>query len=733
MKLPDLSEQARPIPQAQGGVARYQVEDAASAAAPGQAIAALGDQVRVLAENELKKVDTLRAEDAFNQLRQRQQDLTMGEGGFTKAQGGAAITQPLLKNYSTQFEDAANQIAETLGTPQQKAMFRERANIAGLQFRDDVMRHVLREGQVYQDQMYKGAVATETTNVSQHWDQPDAVALSTTRISALVDQQAEAKGWSPEFKKAVLQQELGNLHETVVDQALADKNYVFAEKWFDDHKSEMDTQTLDRLAGKVAHGVQKQLTNDYSTRFLEARDNPKQLEALNKSIAGDGNLDDDRKNMLLGRVQSRQEILANRAERASAARDRQLQTSINAVNSLTLQGFEPSTEQMQPLIDATRGTPYEPVVKQMIRMADTTRQFRNATPLQQDQFLTRMEAAARQDPTKVDVQMLTHFRTIRDNQQTLLKSDPTSFAVRQGLVGQDDPAAAPVDLSKPDTAAVGLKARFDLARSMQARYGAPFKPLTEAEAGIITTSLAGATAQQKRDFISKLYTASGQDNAGYTALMSQIAPDDPVTAIAGLRSVKDAAAADLLLQGQQVLRPNRKADGTPEHGKLWPMPKEKDFDVQFSNAERDAFAEHPQARNAYYQATQAIYAGLSAKEGDASGIISSDRFKRAFNMATGGVEKVNGRGVVLPYGMSKSDFVDSLENRIDVLVSSSRTPEGLKAADLKDLPLMTMGEGKYVLRSGDGIVMDRSGKKPLLLDFSQPPVPESDLVKKIPR
>lgn len=733
MKLPDLSEQARPIPQAQGGVARYQIEDAASAAAPGQAVAALGDQVRVLAENEQKKVDTLRAEDAFNQLRQRQQDLTMGEGGFTKAQGGTAITQPLLKNYSTQFEDAANQIAETLGTPQQKAMFRERANIAGLQFRDDVMRHVLREGQVYQDQMYKGAVATETTNVSQHWDQPDAVALSTTRISALVDQQAEAKGWSPEFKKAVLQQELGNLHETVVDQALADKNYVFAEKWFDAHKSEMDTQTLDRLAGKVAHGVQKQLTNDYSTRFLEARDNPKQLEALNKSIAGDGNLDDDRKNMLLGRVQSRQEILANRAERASAARDRQLQTSINAVNSLTLQGFEPSTEQMQPLIDATRGTPYEPVVKQMIRMADTTRQFRNATPLQQDQFLTRMEAAARQDPTKVDVQMLTHFRTIRDNQQTLLKSDPTSFAVRQGLVGQDDPAAAPVDLSKPDTAAVGLKARFDLARSMQARYGAPFKPLTEAEAGIITTSLAGATAQQKRDFISKLYTASNGDNAGYTALMSQIAPDDPVTAIAGLRSVKDAAAADLLLQGQQVLRPNRKADGSPEHGKLWPMPKEKDFDVQFSNAERDAFAEHPQARNAYYQATQAIYAGLSAKEGDASGIISSDRFKRAFNMATGGVEKVNGRGVVLPYGMSKSDFVDSLENRIDVLVSSSRTPEGLKAADLKDLPLMTMGEGKYVLRSGDGIVMDRSGKKPLLLDFSQPPVPESDLVKKIPR
>lgn len=733
MKLPDLSEQARPIPQAQGGVARYQVEDAASAAAPGQAIAALGDQVRVLAENELKKVDTLRAEDAFNQLRQRQQDLTMGEGGFTKAQGGAAITQPLLKNYSTQFEDAANQIAETLGTPQQKAMFRERANIAGLQFRDDVMRHVLREGQVYQDQMYKGAVATETTNVSQHWDQPDAVALSTTRISALVDQQAEAKGWSPEFKKAVLQQELGNLHETVVDQALADKNYVFAEKWFDDHKSEMDTQTLDRLAGKVAHGVQKQLTNDYSTRFLEARDNPKQLEALNKSIAGDGNLDDDRKNMLLGRVQSRQEILANRAERASAARDRQLQTSINAVNSLTLQGFEPSTEQMQPLIDATRGTPYEPVVKQMIRMADTTRQFRNATPLQQDQFLTRMEAAARQDPTKVDVQMLTHFRTIRDNQQTLLKSDPTSFAVRQGLVGQDDPAAAPVDLSKPDTAAVGLKARFDLARSMQARYGAPFKPLTEAEAGIITTSLAGATAQQKRDFISKLYTASGQDNAGYTALMSQIAPDDPVTALAGLRAPKSPMAADLLLEGQQILRPNRKADGSPENGKLWPMPKEKDFDVQFRNAEHDTFSGHPNVRSDYYQATRSIYAALTAKAGITTGIIDTDIFKQAFNLATGGVVKYGDRHVTLPVGVNESDFADGVDNRINALVSQGKAYPGRTAKQLKSLSLMNRGEGKYALVAGDGIELDAKGQHPLIIDFNAPAWEESPRLKAIPK
>lgn len=733
MKLPDLSEQARPIPQAQGGVARYQVEDAASAAAPGQAISALGDQVRVLAENELKKVDTLRAEDAFNQLRQRQQDLTMGDNGFTKAQGGAAITQPLLKNYSTQFEDAANQIAETLGTTQQKAMFRERANIAGLQFRDDVMRHVLREGQVYQDQMYKGAVATETTNVSQHWDQPDAVALSTTRISALVDQQAEAKGWSPEFKKAVLQQELRNLHETVVDQALADKNYVFAEKWFDDHKSEMDTQTLDRLAGKVEHGVQKQLVTGYNTQFLDARDNPKQLEVLNKAITSDTNLDDDRKNMLLGRVQSRQEVLANRAERAAAAHDRQIQTSINAVNALTLQGFEPTTEQMQPLIDATRGTPYEPVVKQMINMADTTRKFRNATPLQQDQFLTQMEAAARKDPTKVDVQMLTHFRTIRDNQQTLLKSDPKSFALRQGLVSQDDPAAAPLDFSKPETLAPALKASFDLARSMQARYGAPFKPLTEAQAEVITTSLAGATAQQKRDFLSKLYTASGQDNTGYTALMSQIAPDDPVTAIAGLRAPKDTMAADLLLEGQQILKPNRKADGSPEHGKLWPMPKQRDFDIAFSNEENDVFQGHPTVRNDYYQATQAIYAGLVAKAGNASGNIDSAAFKKAFQMATGGVVKYGDRHVTLPYGVNESDFRDGVANRIDALVGQGKAYPGMTAQQLKGLSLANRGEGKYVLVSGDSMVFDSKGRNPVVIDFGAPADSESSLVKSIPK
>ena len=719
MKLPDLSQQARPIPQASMGVARYQPESMASAAAPGEALARTSLQVGEMVQQQIDRADTMRAEDAFNQLRQRQQQLTMGEGGFVHAKGSDAVTKPLLQDYSKQFDDAANQISETLGTPQQKALFRKRADVAGLQFQDDLMRHIVREGDVYEEQIFKGASHTEAANVSQNWDKPDAVALSTTRMQALVDQRAKTLGWAPEVKEAVMREQMGNLHEGVIDQALANHQYSYAEGWFKDHKDQMDQPTLDRLAKKVEDGTQRQLTNDYQTQYLAAMDNGKALGVLEKTVSADPKLDDQRKNILIGRIQSRSELLANRAERAQAQQDRRLQASISAVNALTLQGFEPTVEQMGPLITQAKGTAYEPLVKQMVATADTTRKFRLATPAQQEQFLTQMEASARQDPTKFDVNMIGKLREIHDNQQKLLKEDPTSFAVRQGLVAPTDEAAKPLDLTNPDNLAKGLLARFDVARSMQSRYGAPMKPLTKEETNLLTSYLANAPAQAKRDLIGNIAKATANDRPGYTALMAQIAPDDPVSAIAGLRVTKNPAAADLLIQGQSIHSPQKKADGTPENGKLWPMPPQKDFDVQFTSLERDAFAGHPQARNGYYQATRSIYAALAAKEGDASGVINSDRLDQAFKLATGGVEKYNGKGTVMPYGMTRSEFKDQMDIRLNMLAGTKQLAEGMTKSKLEDMPLEPISEGRYLLKAGDGILVDRNNK-PVIIDFNQP-------------
>jgi len=152
MKLPDLTQQARPSLQPSLGVARYQTESPSAAAAPGEAMANLGHQIGQIAQQQIDRADNMRAEDAFNQLRQRQQDLTMGEKGFVHAKGADAVTKPLMQDYSQQFTDVADEISQTLATPRQKELFRQRADRASLQCRDDLLRHVVREGDVYEKQ-----------------------------------------------------------------------------------------------------------------------------------------------------------------------------------------------------------------------------------------------------------------------------------------------------------------------------------------------------------------------------------------------------------------------------------------------------------------------------------------------------------------------------------------------------------------------------------------------------
>ncbi len=720
MKIPDFTQQGRPSPQPSLGMARYQPTNMGAAMAPGEELAKLSDTVGTVVERENLRIDTLRSEDAWNQLRATQLDLTSGEDGFAQKRGKDAVTQPLLKTYGQRYDDATNQIAAGLTTPRQKELFRQRSEVSGMQFRDELMRHVLKEDSVYQDQTFVGANAVENQLAAQNWNQPAAIALSRERIDGLINARAAAAGWPEEYKLAERNKYLGNLHETVIDQALANKEFVYAEKWFDEHKGDMDSATIDKLAPRVEAGKQKELTNIYTTEFLAVSDSVKALDSLEKRVTGDQTLDDEHKNILIGRIQSRQETLVNRYERQAAQRDRQLMQGITAVNTVTMMGFEPTAAQIEPLLQSAKGTEYEPLVRQMVQTANATRTFRLATPAQQEQMLTELEAGARKDPSKFDVQMISKLKSIKEAQGELLKKDPTTFAIRQGLVATDDPGAAPLDLTAPETLGENLMNRFAISRSMQTRYGAPMKPLTDAEATTLKTWMNEAPAQAKRAYFGKLATVTTNDRVGYRAIMAQLAPDDPVTATAGILAIKNPTASDLMLQGQALLKPDKKADGSPASGKIWPMPTDDAFSKAFVGMERGAYAGHPEARNAAFQSVKAIYAGLSAKVGDTNvAVVNSKRMEQALQLATGGIVKYQGQGAVLPYGMTKGQFEDGMETRIDFLISSGQMPTTMTAGKLKDLPVETIGDGRYRLRAGDGVVVDKTGR-PIVLDLNQP-------------
>lgn len=700
----------------------------------GRSLGSVGQDIAVATLRERERYDDTRVEDAFNQLREKQLDLTLGEeNGFANLKGGDAVNRPLLKEWTGKFDEETKRIEEGLGDDRQKERFRMRAGVAKAAYTGDIMRHVEHQANAYAQNVYKGTVDLETRSAMANWNDSNAIGVSLARIDNAVTQEAGRNGWSPEATAAARMHAVSALHASVVGQALEAGDPVYAQQYYDANKNSIDPSVVKTLGKNVSEGVQKQLATDYQSSFIANRNDRQGLAVLEDQVAKDPKLDEERRNVLLGRITSRGDRLEALAVHEQDKKVRMLQRQIDGVNKLTLAGYEPTAEQMLPLVAAARGTELEGEVQNMIGIANATKQFRLATPQQQEATITSLETQARKDPTKFDVTVIDRFKRIQAHQQQEIKNDPVTFAARQGLVGADDPAARPLDLSDPSKIADQLQARFDLARAMNGRYQAPVKPLTREEADTLSGQLKNGTVAQKSDYFAKLVIASGSDFDGYKAVIAQIAPDDPVTAHAGImagraRMSTDAGfapnpgkasnVADMILGGQAILHPNRKEDGSPEKGKLWPMPKDEEMAKVFQSYERDAFAGKPEARNGFLQTAKTIYAFRTVESGDSSGVLDSGRWEEAIKLSTGGIDRWNGKSIVMPWGVSKGQFKDELYRRIDDLASADRLSKGVTASKLRDMPLESIGDGRYLFRAGDGVMVDKTGR-PLVVDFNQ--------------
>lgn len=723
LKLPDpgsaLGE--RPTPQPAGGVVGVEntrpFSPGAAIEHTAQLLGKFATEQAHEAKVEEERVNTLRAEEAFNKLRDRQHELTFGDvEGFMNVKGSAAVsrTTPIPKEWGGKFEQSAKDIEASLANDQQKALFRKRALIAQSSFTEDAYRHLAKESDVYSDEVFKGTVTTEVRSATENWASPGDLSLSLERVRAATEARAERLNWPPEYKKAVLQEKQGQIHQTVVQQALAQGNYEYAEAWANDHKGDMPPAIAAAVSKAVEDGTQKQVSADYRSDYLANQNDAKTLRELNDRVLGDKKLDDTRRNVLVSQIQNRVLVLDHRQELARERQLRTLERGIGELNANTLAGFPPTEDQFGPYIAAAKGTELEPQIQAAVGLAKATDAFRNQPPAAQERLLAEAESGVRTDPSKFDRKIVGAWRSIYDSQREQVQRSPVTFAVRQGLI---DPPA-PIDLSQPQSTGPALEQRFAIARGVAGRYQAPFKPLTEEEAKLLSATLKVTPPAERGAYFGKLAQAAGNDYEGYSAIMGQIAPDDPATAVAGQYAFRGRTqASEAILAGQAMLHPNKKEDGSPDKGKLWPMPPEADLRKGFQSYEKDAFAGHAGARNAMYQSALAIYAKKSSDEGDATGVLNGSRWEDAMRLATGGIEKYNGKAIVLPYGFEYGQFRDGLSKRVDQVVDSGRLAPGMTKDRLHDMPLEAIGDGRYVFKAGNGILVDKESRA-IVIDFN---------------
>lgn len=425
----------------------------------------------------------------------------------------------------------------------------------------------------------------------------------------------------------------------------------------------------DKVAGQKQAFAERAYAQHYLSRLTAVRRDYRGLSALAGEISKNSVLDPGKQNDILARIEGYQQTIETRAEAARERRLRTVEREINALNTMTLQGFDPAPDQIIAAQAAAKGTELEPLAQQMAVTARETARFRAMPPRAQEAALNDLEANVRKAPSPGGIELVGKLRTIARNQQELVRDDPISFAAQKGIA-----EVQPIDISKPETFKDQLAARLTIARGMQAQYGAPLRVFTKQEAELLPKMFEGLNPQQKAEQLRVLGQAIS-DPAAMRALAGQLHVKDPGLATSMFLAAKDRRdnkgrnLAELYLVGQDAITSkSAKIDEARETGLR---------------------AEITQQLTGVYATTTARDAAVDvAMKLWASGRVTNnglDSVSRAVEAATGGLTEWNGTKVAKPYGWTDSRFRDAIR---------SITPEQLNA----------LGGGRPVIRNPDGSV-----------------------------
>lgn len=193
-----------------------------------------------------READELRVEEQLNALRESQLDLTIGENGYSKLLGRAALERPnkipLTEEYLTQFNKTATDLGGKLANPEQKLAFQRRAAILATEFRKGLLAHEMQQSRVYGDNVDNGVFKVEVENAARNWFDPEAVGNALKRIDAAVERQRQRHELSDEFKTYVRRDLRSAVHKGVLMQALGAHNMAFVNYYMKANGADMNAK-----------------------------------------------------------------------------------------------------------------------------------------------------------------------------------------------------------------------------------------------------------------------------------------------------------------------------------------------------------------------------------------------------------------------------------------------------------------------------------------------------------
>lgn len=439
-------------------------------------------------------------------------------------------------------------------------------------------------------------------------------------------------------------------------------------------------------------------------RLIRGKSSMQALNQLEQDLSTDDGLyreklDTDRRNTLLNQVLNAKDRLQAKAEAATAKRETKAAGSLEKMRQVIASGFPVSDELRQKVAAETRGTRHEVDYREALQEERDVATFLRQPVAKQQKFLIDAERSLRaggvSDPK--ELALLGRLSTTFNNNIKRMGDEPMEWNEARG--GDPMPRITMADLSRPDglqQLGATLEDRVSTLRATKQQFGdvVGSRPLFREEAAELGAALKAMSPSVRARSLGQL-AKMVDDPVAFQGIVKQTLGDDPVSYAAGLangfnfHTSAGRKVGDLIEQGALVLRD--KSVIVPSKGAA------DDGSRAFFNQEAgDAIPPGSQQRDVYYQSALAIYAKIATEEGALGKELDKRIFRRAMQIATGGIHEVRGQKIVAPrYGMAEEDMVDAL----NLSLRQAADANGLDYGDLLDMKLVPDDRrpGRYFL------------------------------------
>ena len=226
-----------------------------------------------------QEADQVRVDDALNQLRETEMDLTFDtNSGYTALQGVAALNRPdnkpLHVEYLEKLQKRYGEIEKALGNDNQRTAFRLKANDRMVAFKGTLQNYEGDQFRRYETSVSEGTIATATRQLALFYNDPDKVDDSVLSIQAAAARRGRSKGLAANEIAADTEKLVSAAHIGAIDHALANNQVLEAEKYLRRYGKQMTLKDLidqrDRIDKKVAEQIGSVKATEALTGVVQA-------------------------------------------------------------------------------------------------------------------------------------------------------------------------------------------------------------------------------------------------------------------------------------------------------------------------------------------------------------------------------------------------------------------------------------------------------------------------------